>query len=238
MDWEYLPEYTLCMKKEHPGNEHDPHDTVSWLVWDAIVIFFIILIIFVIKWDISSYQLVKRWVDAQDRYLLHNLSAEELHLKNEPQLKSTIINALVLCFYGIYSAIQASLIDVLTFDDVSLIYQTSTIIFLPLILFWNHEVAQQTNGEHERENRRRLVYDEARDRRAEIAAKRVQRTQQQTFEMERIEKYRVQALKGEFGMYGGDGSELQDQDDRASIDYYGNEFQNVQLNNLDHYLWI
>ena len=138
-------------------------------------------------------------------------------------MKSTIINSLVLCFQGIYAAIPASFYDTLAFDDLSIIYQTSTIIFLPLIVFWDHKITQQTNSEYERENRRRLVYDEARDRRAEIETKRVQRTQEQTYELERIERYRVQALKGEFGMYGGDDSdsEIRDVNDKG--------FHNIEL---------
>ena len=238
MDGEYMPEYTLCMSKQYPRDEQDPHHTVAWVFWDAIVIFFAILIICVIIWDLRSYQLVKGWVDAQDRYILHDLNADELHLKNEPQMKSTIINALMLCFHGIYAAIPSRLFEALTFNDVSLIYQTSTIIFLPMILVWNHEAIQQTNGEHEKENRRRLVYDEARARKEEIEAKRLKRTEEQTFERENIERYQVKALKGEFGMYGGVDSVLQDERTRAPLEFHDNGFHNIELKSPDHYLWI
>ena len=231
LDWEMWPEYTLCMNKERPENLHD---TVNWEFWDAIVVFYVVSIICVIIWDFTSFRLVKKWLDTQDRYLLHNLSTDELHLKNEPQMKSTIINALVLFFYGIYAAIP---FDALTFDDVFLIYQTGTIIFLPLILVWNHDVTKRIDSEHERESRRRLVYDEARARRAEIKAKQIRRTQEQTFQMECSERYQAQALKGQFGMYGGDDSNLQD--DRLSLEFYDNGFQNMlEFKSPDHFLWI
>ena len=179
---------------------------------------------------------MKRWVDAQDRYILHDLNADELHLKNEPQMKSTIINALMLCFHGIYAAIPSRLFEALTFNDVSLIYQTSTIIFLPMILVWNHEAIRQTNGEQEKENRRRLVYDEARARKAKIEAKRRKRTEEHTFVD--IERYQVKVLKGEFGMYGGVDFDLQDDRTRAPLEFHDNGFHNIELKSPDHYLWI
>ena len=49
-------------------------------------------------------------------------------------MKSTVINALALFFLCINGAITSSLIDTLTIDDVSLFYQASNLIFLPLIL--------------------------------------------------------------------------------------------------------
>ena len=237
MDWGIWPEYTLCMNKEHQDNEQTLHKTVTWLFWDAIAILYVIQVICVIIWDYRSFRLVQKWVDAQDKYLVHNLSADELHLKNEPHMKSTIINALALFFLCINGAITSSLIDTLTIDDVSLFYQTSHLIFLPLVLVWNHEVTQRTNSEHEKELRRRRVYDEAKTRRAEIEAKRVQRAQEHTFEMERMERYKVSALKGEYGMYGADDSD--DQEDKASLEFHDIcGFQNIELKNPDHFLWI
>ena len=188
-DWKMWPEYSLCMKNKHP-------ESVTWAFWDAIVIIYIVLIICVIIWDFTSYRMVRKWADSQDPSLSIHLSTKERHLKNEPQMKSTIINALVLFFYGIYAAIP---FETLTFDAVFLIYQSGTIIFLPLILIWNHEITKankRTDSEHERELRRHLEYEEARERRAKIEAKRAQRKEELTIEMEHFESVRVQALKG------------------------------------------
>ena len=95
------------------------------------------------------------------------------------KLKATIINALNLCSIGLNAAIAH--LEAMTFDVVLIIYQMCTIIFLPLILVWNHEITKankRTDYEHERELRRHLEYEEARERRAKIEARREQRTEQ------------------------------------------------------------
>ena len=77
MDWGIWPEYTLCMNKEHQDNAQTLHKTVTWLFWDAIAILYVIQVICVIIWDYRSFRLVQKWVDAQDKYLVHNLSADD-----------------------------------------------------------------------------------------------------------------------------------------------------------------
>ena len=90
------------MKDKHP----ESLQSVTWEYWDAIVLIYIVLTICIVIWDVRSYQMVKKWVDSQDPSRSVHLSAEERHLKNEPQLKSTIINALNLCSIGLNAAIK------------------------------------------------------------------------------------------------------------------------------------
>ena len=144
-------------------------------------------------------------MDSQDPSRSVHLSAEERHLKNEPQLKSTIINALNLCSIGLNAAIIH--LEAMRFDVVLLIYQMCTINhhFLTIDLLWNHEITKankRTDYENERELRRHLEYEEARERRAKIEARREQRTEQTqeiAVEMKALDSVRDQALKGEFG---------------------------------------
>ena len=122
-------------------------------------------------------------------------------------------------------------LEAMRIDIVLLIYQMCTINhhFLTIDLLWNHEITKankRTDYENERELRRHPEYEEARERRAKIEARREQRTEQTqeiAVEMKTCDSVRDQALKGEFGMYGGIEEE---------------RFTVVELKTIDHSIWM
>ena len=69
-----------------------------------------------------------------------------------------------------------------------------------------------------------MEYEEARERRAKIEARR----EQLTVEMKSFESIRDQALRGEFGMYGGANGGDDEEDG----------FEVVELKTLDHTVWM